>query len=89
MNLFNTEQANCTTLDPELFFPVGEMKPQIESLLCQICMDCAISKQCLEYALEVNVTGYWAGTTHKQRERMRAAKRSLTYRERKREAGKK
>jgi len=84
VNLFNTEQANCTTIDPELFFPIGEMKAQIESLLCRICMDCPINKQCLEYALEVNVHGYWAGTTENQRERMRAAKRSLAYRERKR-----
>ena len=85
--MFNVEQANCTSIDPELFFPVGEMKPEIESLLCRICMNCPINQECLEYALEVKVYGYWGGTTEKQRERMQSAKRSLAYRERKKETG--
>jgi hypothetical protein len=41
--MFNTEQANCTSLDPELFFPVGEMKPQIAKTLKRICLNCPMT----------------------------------------------
>jgi WhiB family redox-sensing transcriptional regulator len=69
--MFNTEKANCTSIDPELFFPVGEIKPEIESLLCRICMNCPINRECLEYALEIKVYGYWGGTTEHQRKVIR------------------
>jgi hypothetical protein len=69
--MFNTEQANCTSLDPELFFPVGEMKHEIAKTLNRICMNCPIMDKCLEYALHVKVSGYWAGTDERERERLR------------------
>jgi 2-phospho-L-lactate transferase/gluconeogenesis factor (CofD/UPF0052 family) len=69
--MFNTEQANCTSLDPELFFPVGEMKQEIARTLKRICMNCPIMDQCLEYSLHVKVSGYWAGTNETERERLR------------------
>jgi len=37
--MFNTEQANCTSLDPELFLPVGEMKQEVVKTLKRICMN--------------------------------------------------
>lgn len=69
--MFNTEQANCLSLDPELFFPVGEMKKEIADSLQRICMNCPIMDQCLEYALHVKVSGYWAGTNEREREKLR------------------
>ena len=69
--MFNTEQANCLSLDPELFFPVGEMKKEIADSLQRICMNCPIMDQCLEYALHVKVSGYWAGTDEREREKLR------------------
>jgi hypothetical protein len=69
--MFDTEQANCTSLDPELFFPVGEMKQEIAKTLKRICMNCPIMDQCLEYSLHVKVSGYWAGTNERERERLR------------------
>jgi hypothetical protein len=63
------------------------MKKEIADTLQRICMNCPINRECLEYALEVKVYGYWGGTTEKQRERMQSAKRSLAYRERKKETG--
>jgi WhiB family redox-sensing transcriptional regulator len=69
--MFNTEQANCTSLDPELFFPVGEMKKELAATLKRICFNCPIMDNCLEYALHVKVSGYWAGTNERERERLR------------------
>ena len=69
--MFNTEQANCTSLDPELFFPIGEMKQELARTLKRICFNCPIMEDCLEYALHVKVSGYWAGTNERERERLR------------------
>lgn len=69
--MFDTEQANCTSLDPELFFPVGEMKQEIAKTLKRICFNCPIMDDCLEYALHVKVSGYWAGTNERDREQLR------------------
>lgn len=87
VSMFNVEQANCTSIDPELFFPIGEIKSEIESILCRICMNCPINQECLDYALENNMQGYWGGTTERQRKQMQSAKRSLAYRQRKKETG--
>jgi WhiB family redox-sensing transcriptional regulator len=69
--MFNTEQANCTSLDPELFFPVNNMSPRIEKLLKKTCLECAIFDDCIDYALKVKVNGYWAATTEKARDDLR------------------
>lgn len=69
--MFNTEQANCVSIDPDLFFPEGAMKPQIETYLQRICYNCVIMNDCLNYALRVKVKGYWAATTENQRDDLR------------------
>lgn len=69
--MFDTEQANCTSLDPELFFPVGEMKKELAATLKRVCFNCPIMENCLEYALHVKVSGYWAGTNEKDRVQLR------------------
>lgn len=69
--MFNTEQANCLGVDPDLFFPDGAIKPSTEKTLRRICMSCNIMDECLEYSLGVKVVGYWAGTTDAQRVELR------------------
>jgi hypothetical protein len=69
--MFNTEQANCTSLDPELFFPIGEMKQELAQMLKRVCLNCPIFDDCLEYALHVKVSGYWAGTNGSDRIKLR------------------
>lgn len=69
--MFNTEGASCIGLDPEIFFPTNNMNPELERLLEKICMNCPVFNDCLDYALKVKVSGYWAGTTEKVREEMR------------------
>lgn len=69
--MFDTSQANCLGVDPELFFPVGTIKRETEQTLRRICMNCNVFWDCYEYALDVKVDGFWAGTTDKQRKELR------------------
>lgn len=69
--MFNTEQANCAGVDTELFFPTGAINPATEKTLRRICMNCNIFWDCYDYALNVKVDGFWAGTTEAQRKSLR------------------
>jgi WhiB family redox-sensing transcriptional regulator len=69
--MFDTSQANCLGVDPELFFPVGAIAPNTETILKRICMSCAVFDSCLDYSLKVKVNGYWAGTTETKRVEIR------------------
>lgn len=69
--MFDTKNAACTNLDPEWFFPINNMHPAIERILERTCLSCPIFDDCLDYALKVNVKGYWAGTSERLRVRMR------------------
>lgn len=61
--------GSCIEVDPELFFPEkGESPRQAK----EICFGCPVRLECLEYALQTDVTGVWGGTTERQRGRLRA-----------------
>jgi WhiB family redox-sensing transcriptional regulator len=66
------EEANCAGTDPEAFFTeTGASTYANIGMLKRICGSCAVKDQCLEYALEYNVMGYWGNTTELQRRRLR------------------
>jgi WhiB family redox-sensing transcriptional regulator len=69
--MFETDQANCLGVDPELFFPIGAIAPSTEKTLRKICMSCNVFWECYDYALGVKVEGFWAGTTDTQRKQLR------------------
>jgi len=69
--VFNTEGASCIGLDPEIFFPTNNMNPELEKLLKRTCMNCPVFDNCLNYALHVKVSGFWAGTTETKRKELR------------------
>lgn len=58
--------ALCSEIDPELFFPEKGGSPRRAK---QICANCPVRQECLEYALKHGDTGVWGGTTESQRER--------------------
>jgi WhiB family redox-sensing transcriptional regulator len=63
----------CHGIDPELFFPIsvtGRARPQINSAKA-ICGGCAVSRDCLSYALLTMPDGIWGGTTREERIAMR------------------
>lgn len=62
--------AICSNTDPELFFPVGTTGHALVQIdrAKQVCGECSVSKECLDFALETNQdSGIWGGLTEEER----------------------
>ena len=62
--------SRCLTEDPELFFPIGNTGPAVDQIeqAKSVCRECAVSTQCLEYAIKENQdTGVWGGVSEGER----------------------
>jgi WhiB family redox-sensing transcriptional regulator len=73
-----SQPANCEGIDTELFFTEEDSKnyPQREYLI-KVCGNCKAKAECLEYAVnDYEVLGWWGGTSEKQREQMRRARKA-------------
>lgn len=74
--------AICRDTDPELFFPVGttgQALLQIDQAK-QVCGECPVQPDCLQYALDTNQdAGIWGGTSEDER---RSLRRNLKIRQR-------
>lgn len=69
--------ASCRHTDPELFFPVGVTGPAIEviSAAKEVCAQCPVQAECLEFALTTNQEcGIWGGATEEERRSIRRAR---------------
>ena len=57
------DRAACLTVDPELFFPVGNTGPAVEQIdrAKAVCSHCPVTEYCLQYALDTN-QDYWTGS---------------------------
>ena len=66
----------CRDTDPDLFFPVGttgQALVQIERAR-EVCNQCPVKRDCLEFALETNQdSGIWGGTSEEERRAIRRA----------------
>ena len=74
--------AICRDTDPDLFFPVGTTGYALVQIdrAKQVCAECPVNSECLEYALETNQdSGIWGGTSEEERRQLR---RSIAVRER-------
>ena len=71
-DLPNLEGAACTQVDNSAFFPT-ELTGQYADLayVRGICRECPVRLACLEWALEHNEVGIWAGTTEADRRRIK------------------
>jgi WhiB family redox-sensing transcriptional regulator len=71
----------CRDTDPDLFFPIGttgHALTQIERAK-QVCGECPVSMECLEFALETNQdSGIWGGTSEEERRTIRRAQVAQT-----------
>ena len=72
-------QARCLTYDPDIFFAP---RARAERRAKEICADCPVQVQCLDYALAIRVEfGIWGGTNSKERRimlrRLRSRERTL------------
>ena len=64
------ERANCRDMDPALFFAeVGGNRMGDEARAA--CEHCYVQLECLQWALEHEDYGWWAGTSENERRRMR------------------
>jgi WhiB family redox-sensing transcriptional regulator len=69
------DKAACLTVDPELFFPVGNTGPAVDQIekAKSVCARCTVTEVCLQYALETGQdSGVWGGLSEDER---RALKR--------------
>ena len=66
------EEANCASTDSEAFFTAeGTSTYPNLLMLRRICGNCTVVNDCLEYALNHEVMGYWGNTTEHQRRKIR------------------
>ncbi len=61
----------CEGIDTDYFFPDENQKYEHKEYLTRICNGCPAKRECLDYALEYMVDGFWAGTTSYYRHRLR------------------
>ena len=64
------DDAICRDTDPELFFPVGTTGHALYQIdrAKEVCTECTVSKQCLDFALDTNQdSGIWGGLTEEER----------------------
>jgi WhiB family redox-sensing transcriptional regulator len=65
-----TEQAVCSTTDPELFFPE---KGGSSAAAIRICGGCPVRTKCLEYALANSERfGIWGGMSERPRRKLQS-----------------
>lgn len=68
--------ANCTDLDPALFFPEGQGGAAVPEAAKAACAACPVRTDCLDFALTNGIkAGYWGGTSQRQRRQIRSARR--------------
>ncbi len=66
------EQAACSGVDSDLFFPASEDDVQATNQAKAICAECPVREACLQYALATNQSaGVWGGLDAGDRRRMR------------------
>ena len=67
-----TTEANCIGIDVNMFFTEEGSGTFIEeNLLKRTCDACPVKSECLDYALNHAVLGWWGGTSEGQRKRLR------------------
>jgi WhiB family redox-sensing transcriptional regulator len=65
--------ANCAGTETEDWFTENAVGKSYnnQNILKKICDACEAKQECLEYALEWSVQGYWAGTSEFYRRHLR------------------
>jgi WhiB family redox-sensing transcriptional regulator len=72
------DHALCRDTDPELFFPVGTTGIALVQIdkARQVCRECTVRGECLEYALDTNQdSGIWGGLSEEERRVIRRQRR--------------
>ncbi|HWW52971.1 MAG TPA: WhiB family transcriptional regulator [Acidimicrobiales bacterium] len=67
-------RAACSTVDPDLFFPVGVTGPAVGQIAAAkaVCAGCGVRDECLDFAITTNQEyGVWGGTSEEERRVLR------------------
>ncbi|MDY2941162.1 MAG: WhiB family transcriptional regulator [Varibaculum sp.] len=70
-------KAACLSVDPELFFPIGNTGPAIAQTerAKAVCATCDVIETCLTWALDNNQdAGVWGGTSEDERRALKRRK---------------
>jgi WhiB family redox-sensing transcriptional regulator len=65
------DEGACLGMDPEDFYPERPVAKAAVAAAREVCARCPVAEPCLEWALEHDEAGVWAGTTEAQRQAMR------------------
>lgn len=69
-----TPAAACRPYRTDLWFPLEHDRDgrlEIDERAAALCASCPVQTECLDYALRHNVEGIWAGTTPRERKKLR------------------
>lgn len=69
--LFDTPPPCAEVADPDLYFPGRGDSSHQEREAAAVCSSCRFTTPCLSYAVRHGVEGIWAGTSERDRARMR------------------
>lgn len=61
------DEAACAGVDLEVFFPERGRSVGAKML----CKGCPVRDECLQYALDGDLEGYWGGTSTRERKQLR------------------
>jgi WhiB family transcriptional regulator, redox-sensing transcriptional regulator len=68
-------QAKCRDMDPGIFYPtLTNALLWTNNEAEQACANCKVREECLDYALQFEDYGFWAGTTELERRKLRKAR---------------
>ena len=73
-------EAACRGMDTNFFFPERGNNEHTIAQAKRVCEGCPVRQPCLEYALAYSGqhdAGIWAGTTEKERRRLRRQRRRV------------
>lgn len=73
--MVNWPEAKC--LGTSADFLVSERETRRERIAKKICKGCEIRRQCLEFAIQTDSEGVWAGTNYSERQIMQLMMPSL------------
>lgn len=68
--MFDTTNAKCREIDPEIFFPEGNQPDDEIRVIKSLCGQCEVFIKCRDYSLKYEVDGWWAGLSKAERKKI-------------------
>lgn len=65
------ERAACRGMETNIFFPMGRPAEAADSAAREVCARCPVIRPCLDWALKHETDGFWAGTSPRDRYKLR------------------